>query len=98
MPITKQASGKTAFALDSNKWNLVFSKEEGVSYLIFRYAAAPNTNNTTAMTVTVMAAILPVKEKKTRKDNETVNFLTSEYIIPTMSHLVEEKAIYLRPF
>lgn len=41
-----------------------------MSHLIFRYAAAPNTNNTTAMTVTVMAAILPVKEERPRKDRE----------------------------
>lgn len=43
-------------------------KKSKVPHLIFRNAATPNTNNTTAMTVTVMAAMLPVKEEGHRKD------------------------------
>lgn len=46
-------------------WNYwVSSKEEGPrSYLIFRNAAMPNTNRTTAITVIVMAAMLPAQER-----------------------------------
>lgn len=73
MPTTEQAHGKTAFILEPHG-NLALFKKEGVSHLIFRYAAAPNTNNTTAMTVTVMAAILPVREGP-RKDNGRVSLV-----------------------
>lgn len=70
MPTTKQAHGKTAFSLEPHKRTPVLFKEEGMTHLIFRYAAPPNTSNTTAMTVTVMAAMLPVKGERPRKDNE----------------------------
>lgn len=73
MPITEQAHGKTAFILEPHRNPALFRKE-GVSHLIFRYAAAPNTNNTTAMTVTVMAAILPVR-KRPKKDNKRVSLM-----------------------
>lgn len=73
MPLTEQAHGETAFILEPQR-NLALFKKEGVSHLIFRYAAAPNTNTTTAMTVTVMAAILPVR-KRPRKDNERVSLV-----------------------
>lgn len=59
MPTTKEVLGKTAFSLEPQKWNPILFKEEEATHLIFRYAAAPNTSNTTAMTVTVMAAMLP---------------------------------------
>lgn len=83
MPTTKEVLGKTAFSLEPQKWNPVLFKEEEATHLIFRYAAAPNTSNTTAMTVTVMAAMLPVKEERPRKDNEGSSG-TLQYAIPTL--------------
>lgn len=66
-PMAKQPSSWSLIGI------LLFSRRKE-SHLIFRYAAAPNTTNTTAMTVTVMAAILPVR-KRPRKDNERVSLV-----------------------
>ena len=60
-------SAKQHSAWSLTNWNSILYEEEGVSYLIFRYAATPNTSNTTAMTVTVMAAMLPGKEQSTAR-------------------------------
>lgn len=42
---------------------LLFKQEDKRSYLIFRNAAMPNTNTTTAITAIVMAAMLPAEER-----------------------------------
>lgn len=61
-------SEKQRSAWSLTNWNsILYEEEEGVSYLIFRYAATPNTNNTTVMTITVMAAMLPGEEEKQSK-------------------------------
>lgn len=50
-------------------------------HLIFRYAATPNTSNTTAMTVTVMAATLPMKEESTGEEKTPREVIQFEAIL-----------------
>lgn len=82
------STSRAAFSLEPNKWSLAPFKEEAVSHLIFRYAAAPNTSSTTAMTVTVMAAMLPAEERP-RRDSEVACLVISASTVPT--HVSSER-------